>query len=479
MLVAAELVTGNALLSPVWDAHAHGLLVLVGTNPVVSHGYGTAIPDPVRHLRDHCSGGGRLWVLDPRRSETAALAHEHLAVRPGGDVAVLAALVHAVLTDGCDLAEVDRFCDPADVDALRTAVAPFTVERAAAAAGVEPSAIERLVADVRAHQGRLAVLCGTGTTMGRDGILVEWLRWALLILTGSLDRPGGMRFQDGPLGRLRPPRVTATSTPDARSAGPASRPELTRVAGQVPAVALADEIEAGHLRALVVTGGNPLNAVPEPDRMRAALASLDVLAVVDVADSELTGLATHVLPATGQLERADLSLAANLSVRSGVQATAAVVAPVAERRPVWWMLASLARRMGGDLLGGADPGSLSDEVFLRGLMARSPLDADAVFAAGPRGLDVEPEFGWVHETLLPDGRWRLAPAGLVERLAGPSRASAGRSWCRRRGGRWRGATRCASPARGRSRSCASIRATPRRAGWATVTRCASPAPTAP
>ena len=412
VLVAAELVTGNAMLSPVWDATAGGLLLLVGTNPVVSHGYGTTIPDPVRHLRQHRQGGGRLWVIDPRRTESAALADEHLAGRPGADVAVLAAVASAILADGADPNEVADFCMAGDIDALRVALAPFTVERAARAAGVDRSAIDRLVDDVRAHRGRVAILCGTGTTMATDGVLVEWLRWVLLILTGSLDRLGGMRFQDGPLGRLRPP-VPAAARP-----GPTSRPELRRVAGQVPVVALVDEIEAGNVRALVVTGGNPMGAVPEPDRMRAALAALDVLAVVDVAESELTRLATHVLPATGQLERADLMLAANLSVRSGVQATGPVVAPVGDRRPVWWMLGSLSSRMGGDLLGGADPDALTDEQFLRGLMARSNLDADEVFAAGSRGLDVAPEFGWVHDTLLPDGRWRIAPEELVARLAG-------------------------------------------------------------
>ena len=421
VLVAAELVAGNAMLSPVWDATAGGLLLLVGTNPVVSHGYGTTIPDPVRHLRAHRRLGGRLWVIDPRHTETAALADEHLAARPGADVVVLAAVASALLIDGHDPAEVADFCRPSDIEALRVALAPFTVERAARVADIEVEAVERLIAEVRSCRGRVAIMCGTGTTMGADGILVEWLRWVVLILTGSLDRPGGMRFQDGPLGRLRPPRRAGPTTNATNatnvSDGPPSRPELSRVIGQAPAVALADEIESGNVRALVVTGGNPIGALPEPDRMRAALASLEVLAVVDVAEGELTAMATHVLPATGQLERADLTLAANLSVRSGVQATAAVVDAVADRRPVWWILGQLSRRMGGDLLGGADPDDLSDEAYLRGLLAYGALDADDVFAAGPRGLDVAPEHGWVHDTMLADGRWRIAPPVLLDRLA--------------------------------------------------------------
>ncbi len=237
VLVAAELVAGNAMLSPVWDAAAGGLLLLVGTNPVVSHGYGTTIPDPVRHLRTHRQLGGKLWVIDPRRTETAWLADEHLAVRPGADVALLAAVASALLADGHDRDEIRDFCAPSDIQALRSALAPFTVERAARVAGIEIEAVERLVAEVRTHRGRLAVMCGTGTTMGDDGIIVEWLRWVLLILSGSLDRPGGMRFQDGPLGRLRPPRSgiaerRRTGTRLASRARPGDRTGAGRRAGR-------------------------------------------------------------------------------------------------------------------------------------------------------------------------------------------------------------------------------------------------------
>ena len=412
VLVAAELVTGNPMLNPVWNPAEPGLLILVGTNPVVSHGYGTTLPDPVRRLREYRAAGGRIWVLDPRRSESAALADEHLALRPGSDVALLAAIARELLAVS-DLA--DEQCAGADVAALRSALASFTIERAAAIADVDEAAIVRLVDDIRAFPGRLAMFCGTGTTMARDGILTEWLRWVLLIITGSLDRPGGMRFNRGIVNRQRPPRPDAAAT--AVAPGPVSRPELPRVAGQVPAVALVDEIEAGRVRVLVVTGGNLLTALPEPDRVRAALESLDAFVVVDVFDSEMIGLGTHVLPAAGQLERADLSLAEHVSIRSGIQATRPVVSPVAERRPVWWMFAELAARLGIDVIPGLDIDATTDETFLSGLLAQSPLSGGDVFAAGPHGIDVPIEFGWVRDTMLPGGVWGIAPPALLARLA--------------------------------------------------------------
>ncbi len=411
ILVAAEQVTGSAMLNPVWDPARPGLLLLFGTNPVVSHGYGTALPDPVVHLRRYRSAGGRVWVLDPRRSETAAHADRFLPVRPGSDVAVLAWLCAELLAEGADADELAHRCDPDEVAALRVAVAPFTLERAARTSGLAEVDLAELRADVRDHAGRLAVMCGTGLTMGRDGVVAEWLRWALLILSGSLDREQGMRFNRGAIAHPTAPPKPAPTRP-----GPPSRPELPSVLGQYPCVALVDEIEAGNLRALFLGGGNPITAFPEPDRTRAALASLDVLAVVDVVDSELTELATHVLPATGQLERADLTLAEAVAVRSGLQYTAPVVAPVADRKPVWWIFAQLARRLGGDLLGGVDPDLLTDELYLGGVLGHSTLDPAMVVAAGPHGVDVAHEYRWVADTVLPGGRWRIGPPGLIQRL---------------------------------------------------------------
>ena len=203
-------------------------------------------------------------MIDPRRTETAALADEHLAVRPGADVAVLAAVAAALLDDGDDAAEVAELLRPRTRStALRARARPLHGRAGRRRRPTStPTAIERLIADVRAHRGRLAVMCGTGTTMARDGILVEWLRWVLLDphrLARSARRhalPATVRSA----GCARPPRRRARRRRP--RPGPASRPELARVVGQVPAVALADEIEAGHVRALVVTGGNPLTAVP-------------------------------------------------------------------------------------------------------------------------------------------------------------------------------------------------------------------------
>jgi len=181
---------------------------------------------------------------------------------------------------------------------------------------------------------------------------------------------------------------------------------------------MADEIRAGHLRALIVAGGSPLTAFPDPVGTRAALESLDTLAVLDVVTNPLTELATHVFPTTSQLERADLSMLENVAIRNGTAFTHAAVEAGASRRPGWWVLAQVARRLGLDALGGdREPDELDDLAVLRGLARGARLPFDEIVAGGPHGTTSDPRVGWVHDTVLPDGSWRVAPAELISRLA--------------------------------------------------------------
>jgi anaerobic selenocysteine-containing dehydrogenase len=173
---------------------------------------------------------------------------------------------------------------------------------------------------------------------------------------------------------------------------------------------MVDEIEAGHLRGVVVHGGNPLAAFPDTVRTRRALQSLDLLVAVDVISNEFTEIATHVVAATSMLERADLSM------RERGCYTPALVAIGGNRRPAWWAYAQVARRIGLDVLDGQDPDHCDDESVLRQLAANAPDRFETAKAAGPRGAVAPPPVGWVRDRALPNRRWRLAPAVVVDRL---------------------------------------------------------------
>jgi len=193
--------------------------------------------------------------------------------------------------------------------------------------------------------------------------------------------------------------------------GPKSRPELPSVFGQLPAITLVDEIEAGTLKALLIFGSNPATAFPDPPRTEAALKALDVLVTIDILHSPLTAMSSHVLPSLAQLERADIVMEISTSF-----APPAVPAGD-ERRPMWWIIRELGRRLGVDVLEGLDPEAVTDEQVIRHVTARGRDGSEAFFAAGTAGLTAPPGYGWVRDKALPEGRWRLTPPNMLERLA--------------------------------------------------------------
>src|SRR5581483_11421631 len=320
--LVAELMGGHPGLVPAVDHHGATLVLLFGTNPVVSHGHLNAFPDPIVRLRA-LAARGELWVVDPRHHETARLATRHLAVRPGTDYALLAFLIRSLLgpNGGADWAYLDAHALAEDVDRLRAAVAPFDRAAAAARCGLAETDLDDLLSAIQRHR-RVAGQTGTGVTMSPAANASEWLMWALHIVTGSFDAPGGMWFNPRFMKCFdRRPIRASDGTP---GPGPRSRPELPGRWGELPCAALADEIEAGNVRALFVVGGNPLTALAQPDRLAAAFARLDVLVVADVVRTEVTELATHTFACAGQLERADLpGLADTFQVAVAAQYTPA------------------------------------------------------------------------------------------------------------------------------------------------------------
>jgi anaerobic selenocysteine-containing dehydrogenase len=394
------------------------LLLAIGVNTVVSHGHGVMVPNPLGHLREVRARGGRLVVVDPRRSETARHADLHLAPRPGTDPFVVAHLVRAALRRGGDRDFLRACADGAGVARLVAAVEPFDAVTTADIAGLAVGELEALDGLV-AGAGRVAIETGTGVTMNRHANLTEWLVWALAAVTGSLDRPGGVTFNPGSLRRFE------DAVPGGRGdlgPGPASRPDLRRlVNGEVPCAALADEIRAGHVRALLVRVGNPALAIAGHPALREALAALDLLVAIDARPTETTALATHVLPMADHFERGDV-LMGYLQAQPFLRYAPPVVAPVGERRPQWWVFAELARRLGLPMFGSARRDAalagrdVDDEVVAESIMgaARRPW---AEVRAAPHGLrDESVAPGWLVPGRLPH-LLDLAPAELVAQLA--------------------------------------------------------------
>ena len=399
-------------LTPHLDTERAQLVLYVGVNPVVSHGHTSALPDPVTRLRE-LRAHAEVWVVDPRRTETARLATHHLAPRPGTDYAVLAFLVRELLRHGTDRQIVEQ--RTVGTDALAVAVAPFTLEHAARLAGVPEADLTQLLTAVR-RAGRVAVVTGTGVTMSASANVTQWLAWTLMVLTDAMNRPGGVWFHPGFSHQLESFEIPISPADGLFGPGPPTRPESQSFLGEWPCAVLADEIRAGNIRAVLNLGGHLVTAFPDANTLVPALRSLDVLATIEIIGNDTTALSTHVLPTKDQLERADVTLWDFLLPRVAAQHTPPVIDPIDDRRSTWWVLAELGRRLGHDL---ADTTSAqaTDDAMLERITTRARCSFDELVAAGWVEMPHELPAPWVDQHLDRLGGWRLAPQVLVDQLA--------------------------------------------------------------
>ncbi len=314
--VSSGLLYGNPGAMPVPDLDRTDLLVILGADPLESNGSLCTAPDFPGRLAAIRERGGRVVVVDPRRSRTAEVADEHLPIRPGSDPAWLLALIHVVLRDGRSQVTLEPVSGLEDlVDLVR----PFTPERVAARCGIDAATTERIAHELSDGR-RAAVYTRIGTHTARHGTLCSWAADVLCLVTDNLDTPGGMMWPTPCHGRPVPPgrepggRGFRTGRWASRVSG---HPE---VRGELPVAALAEEIETagpGRVRALLTVAGNPARSTPDSRRLEAALGDLEFMVSVDIYLNETTRHADVILPPPSALEKSHFDFAFyGLSVRN-------------------------------------------------------------------------------------------------------------------------------------------------------------------
>ncbi|WP_030227531.1 molybdopterin oxidoreductase family protein [Streptomyces sp. NRRL WC-3626] len=356
--VSSGLLFGDANAIPVPDLDRTGHLLLIGANPLESNGSLCTAPDFPGRLKALRARGGTLTVIDPRRTRTARLADRHLAVRPGTDALLLAAVAHVLfdesLTDPGELAP-----HLTGLDELAAALADFTPEAVAPACDVDPGTIRTLARELAAAP-TAAVYGRIGSCTVPHGTLASWLVDVLNILTGNLDRPGGALF----------PQAATDRTP--RPAGPGHGFALGRwhsrvsrhpeAKGELPLSALAEEIdtptdEGEPVRALIAVAANPVLSAPDGDRLDKALGSLDFMVSVDPYLNETSRHADVVLPPPPPAQSPHHDFAFNtLSVRNQVRYTRPALPLEPGRMAETEILARLILAATG--MHGADPGAV-------------------------------------------------------------------------------------------------------------------------
>ncbi|MFE2167616.1 molybdopterin oxidoreductase family protein [Streptomyces sp. NPDC059447] len=373
--VAGGLLYGDPFAIPVPDLDRTDFLLLLGANPVESNGSLCTAPDFPGRLKALRARGGTLVVVDPRRTRTAALADRHLAPRPGSDALLLAALAHTLLAE--------KLAAPGALDErteglgeLAAALESFTPEAVAPACDLPADEIRTLARELAAAP-TAAVYGRIGSCTVEHGTLASWLVDVLNILTGNLDRPGGVLF---PL---------PAAGPRPRPAGPGKGFALgrwhSRVSGhpevksELPIAALAEEIETpgeGRIRALISIAANPVLSAPDGDRLDRALAGLDFMVSIDPYLNETSRHAHVVLPPPPPSQSAHHDFAFNgFAIRNQVRYTRAAVPLEADRLDECEIHARLVLAVSGTS-GAAGPESV-DELVVRSTLGKETADPNS------------------------------------------------------------------------------------------------------
>jgi len=384
--VSSGLLYGDANAIPVPDLDHTDHLLLIGANPLESNGSLCTAPDFPGKLKALRKRGGTLTVIDPRRTRTAQLADRHVAIRPGADALLLAAMTYVLFEE--KLVDLGALAPHVQgVDELADAVRDFTPEAASEACDVDADTIRALARELAAAP-TAAVYGRIGSCTVPHGTLASWLVDVLNILTGNLDRPGGALF----------PQAATDKTP--RPAGPGRGFALGRwhsrvsrhpeAKGELPLAALAEEIdtatdEGSPVRAVIAVAANPVLSAPDGDRLDKALDALDFMVSVDPYLNETSRHAHVILPPPPPSQSAHHDFAFNtLAVRNQVRYTRPAIPLEPGRMAETEILARLVLAATG--MHGADPSAV-DAMVIDATLGKSVTEAHSpVHGRGPKEL---------------------------------------------------------------------------------------------
>src|SRR6516165_8779142 len=424
---------GHFFVLPVPDIERAEHMLVLGANPAVSNGSLMTAPGVRDRIKAIRARGGKVVVVDPRRTETAKHASEHVPVAPGGDPYLLLGMLNVIFAeDAVRLGALAGRCD--GLAELRALAAKWPPERAAGHAGVEGATIARLAREFAAAPS--AVAYGrVGVCHKRTGSLTHWLINALNTVTGNMDSAGGAMFPTPPVdvvtllerllgkphwGRYRQ-RVSG----------------LPEFADELPVAGLADEILTpgeGQVRGMFLYAGNPVLSTPGGARLDEAMAQLEWCVAVDMYVTETTRHADVILPPVTHLERSDVDIVfPALSVRNQIRYNPAALPAPSDGKTDWEILVALAGRVGRGVKGAvsnplirllgplATPERVVDLAIRLGpygrLRSRRALDLGKVKRA-PHGIDLGPLRPNLANPLRTKGkRVHLAPAVLLEEAA--------------------------------------------------------------
>ncbi len=376
--VSNALMYGSFLTCAVPDIDRSDLLVVLGANPMASNGSLWTVPDFRGRVKALQKRGGRLIVIDPKKSQTAKIADQHIAIRPGTDAYLLAAIAHTLIEeDLVSLGSVEPVVS--GLTEAKQAVEGYTPEAVADITQIPSNTIRELARDI-ARTEAAAVYGRMGTSTQEFGTLASWLVDVVNILGGNLDKPGGVMFPKAPA-----LQANSTGTPGIGHGTRIGRWQsrvrgASEILGELPAVCLAEEIEtpgAQQIRALFTIAGNPALSAPNGTRISRAFGSLDFMVSIDIYLNETSRHADVILPGTSPLEESHFDIGFHqFAIRNAARFSPALFPLEGERPGEWEVLLKLAAIVSGQTL---PPRQLDDQIIRGRIKSMTGKEGSPIF----------------------------------------------------------------------------------------------------
>ncbi len=407
--VAANYMFGAGMVIPVPDVDRTDFMLIIGGNPVVSNGSMMTAPGMPNRIKALKKRGGKVVVIDPRRTETAKIASEHHFIQPGNDALFLLALLHVIVEE--DRVQLGELADRVQgVEAVREAVQSFSPESVAQQIGISAADIRRLAQEFSTAPSAVCY-SRMGASTQLFGGLCQWLTNVLNIVTGNFDREGGAMFPQPAFDLLaNTPRGKQSSYGRLRSRVRG----LPFYNGEFPVATLAEEIQTpgdGQIRGLITIAGNPVLSAPNGDLLDDAFARLDFMMCVDIYLNETTRHADIILPPTTGLEAAHFDVFFNsFAVRNTLKYSPPMYPKRDDQRHDWEILHTLASRLTGKENASFTPEWVLDTALKASLYGQEGLNLEKLLAH-PHGIDLGPLTPCLDDRIrTADGAIQLAPS---------------------------------------------------------------------
>jgi anaerobic selenocysteine-containing dehydrogenase len=384
--VAGGYMFGTAQSIPVPDLDHTDYLLMLGANPYASNGSLCTAPDYPGRLQAIRTRGGKVVVVDPRRTKTAQESDEWLAIRPGTDGLFLAALIHVMFSENLVAVEPRIASLLNGLDEMREAVRPFTPERVAPVTGISSEIIVRIARELTSAP-TAAVYGRIGVNTVEFGTTNAWLIDAINVLTGNIDTRGGAMFTTPATGSATTRGTGGSGKGFQMGRGHSRVSGVAEVLGEYPVGVLAEEIATpgeNQIRAMITVAGNPVVSTPHSVQLDAAIADLEFMVSIDIYLNETTRHADVILPTPSALEKDHYDIGLLIyAVRNIANYSEPVLARDADMPEEWEILVKLGAILQG-LGADADPSMIDEQIITAMVTSAVTQSSSPVF-----GRDVE------------------------------------------------------------------------------------------